>query len=328
MSHLGSTLHLPDLAPAAALLEAGDDYLVTSHINSDGDGIGACLAVAHLLRLRGKRARVVLQDVPDDPLEFLTGWDDIEEAAAPAGPPVPCAVVLDCPNLERIGRVREHLGPDTRILNVDHHQDNTRFGEVNLVSPEVSSTSEFLYHLFCSMGVELDCELAEDLYTGLIYDTGAFRYSLATATSLEVGAALVRAGARLDFIADQLYNRCAFGAVKVIGLAIDSLQIFGDGRIALMQLDHEQVQVGDAEEAVNYGLMVKGVEVSAILKEEEVGRIRVSLRARDAVDVREVAAAFGGGGHARASGCRIPGDLATVWRVVLEKLEEAVKGGG
>ena len=302
----------------------GDDFLITSHINSDGDGIGACLALVHLLRGRGKTARVVLQDVPDDPLEFLRGWDEIQEAESPADARVQYAIVLDCPSLERTGRVQEYLGKGTRILNIDHHMDNAAFGEVNLVSDEMSSTCEFLYHLFCAMEVEFDRELAEDLYTGILYDTGCFRYSLATATSLEVGAALVRHGARLDFIADQLYNRCAFGAIKVIGLAVASLELLGDGKIALMHLSHEQMQVGDAEEAVNYGLMVKGVEVSVILKEEKKGHYRLSLRSRDAVDVRAVAASFGGGGHARAAGCRVDGDRETVQRAVLEKLEEAV----
>lgn len=321
----GHGLHLPDFTPAAGFIEAGDDFLITSHINSDGDGIGACLALAYLLRGRGKKAQVVLHDMPDDPLEFLHGWEEIQQAEDPAGQVVEYAIVVDCPSVERIGRVQGYLGEDTHILNIDHHMDNVGFGQVNLVSEEVSSTCEFLYHLFCSLKVVFDRELAEDLYTGIVYDTGSFRYSLTTATSLEVGADLVRHGARLDFIADQLYNRCAFGAVKVIGLAVDSLELFGDDRIALMHLSNEQMQVGDAEEAVNYGLMVKGVEVSVILKEERPGHYRLSLRSRDAVDVRAVAGSFGGGGHARAAGCRVDGDREFVQRAVLEKLEEAVR---
>lgn len=321
-------MHLPDFADTIGYLDAGDDFLITSHINSDGDGIGACLALVHLLRLRGKTARVVLHDMPDDPLEFLTGWDQIQEAEEGAAEAVEFAIVVDCPSLDRIGRIKEYLGDGTRILNIDHHMDTEAFGEVNLVSDEVSSTCEFLYHLFSAMEVEFDRELAEDLYTGIVYDTGCFRYSLTRATSLEVGAALVRHGARLDYIADQLYNRCDFGAVKVSGLAIDSLELHGGGKIAVMHLSHEQMQVGDAEEAVNYGLMVKGVEASVILKEEKPGHYRLSLRSRDAVDVRAVAADFGGGGHARAAGCRIEGDRASVQGAVLEKLEAAAKGVG
>jgi len=317
--------HALDFDAAIGFLDAGDDFLITSHVNSDGDGIGACLALVHLLGQRDKRARVVLNDMPDDPLDFLGRWEEIHEAVESPGETAPYAIVADCPNLDRIGRVQAYFGDDTRILNIDHHMDNAAFGEVNLVSAEVSSTCELLYHLFGAMQAEFDRELAEDLYTGIIYDTGCFRYSLTKATSLEVGAALVRCGARLDYLADQLYNRCAFGAVKVSGLAIDSLELYGDGKIAVMHLDHEQMQVGDAEEAVNYGLMVKGVEASVILKEERPGYYRLSLRSRDAVDVREVAASFGGGGHARAAGCRIEGDRDAVQKAVLDKLEDAVR---
>jgi len=324
-AHPIANVSLLDPAPAIAFLDAGDDFVITSHINSDGDGIGASLACARVLRHRGKKCRIVLQDIPEEPLEFLEGWYDLQEASEPPECQAPYAIVVDCPSLERIGRVRSYLSEDCHILNVDHHQDNREFGEVNASTDQVCSSCELLFHLFAGMGIPFDRELAELLYAGIIYDTGAFRYSLTTPTSFEVAAELVRLGARLDYVADQLYNRCTLPSVKLIGTAIDSMELYGEGRIAILYLTQADLQSGDPDETVNYGLMVKGVEAVALLREETSDFHRVSLRSRDTVDVRAVAATFGGGGHERAAGCRIEGARGQVQQALLAQLEKAMQ---
>lgn len=324
-AHPITDLKLPDPAPIIAFFDAGDDFIITSHINSDGDGIGASLACARVLRSQGKQCRIVLQDIPEEPLEFLEGWQDLQEASESPDHQAPYAIVLDCPSLDRIGRVQSYLSDDTRILNIDHHRDNAEFGALNVVTEEVCSSCELLFHIFSGMDVPFDRELSELLYTGIIYDTGAFRYSLTTPTSLEVAAELVRLGARLDYLSDQLYNRCTLPSVKLIGKAIDSLELHAQGQIAILYLAQADLQSGDPDETVNYGLMVKGVEAVALLREEKSDYHRVSLRSRDAVDVREVAAVFGGGGHTRAAGCRIEGNREQVQTALLEQLEKAIR---
>ena len=129
-------------------------------------------------------------------------------------------------------------------------------------------------------------------------------------------------GARLDVVADRIYNSSSLGAVKLVGRAIESLELACDGRGALLHLDHKDMERGDPGEAVGYGLKIRGVEVTLLLKEEEPAHYRVSLRSRSEVDVSIVAAAFGGGGHARASGCRLDGRADDVRKALLAEVEK------
>ena len=314
-----------DFDAAADFLRGGDGFLVTSHVNADGDAIGAVLAMEGLLRQLGKASTAVLEERPGDAYAFLPGTAGIVEAGA-AGGGHQRAIVLDCSNLARTGPVAECLADGASVLNIDHHPDNQRFGSANLASEAVSSTCEMLYHLAVHMDLELDRSLSELLAAGLLFDTCCFRYSLTTPTSMEVGADLRRRGARLDRVADGLYSNATLGSVKLLGRAIDSLELHCGDRVALLGLNRRDLALGDPEAIVNYGLMVRGVEAAALLREEEPGRFRVSLRSRgDDVDVSAVARHFGGGGHAQASGCRIEGEAAAVRSRLLAAVEEVLR---
>ena len=294
------------LKATRAFIEEADDFLLTTHVNSDADGIGACMAWAHLLRSLGKRADIGLPEPPAGQCSFLAGWDGVRHFADLDLARYRCAIVADCPSLDRIGPVRPCLSPDIRLLNIDHHQDNECFGAVNIVE-EVSSTCELLYHLASGLGYEIDAVAANQLYAGILFDTGGFRFSLTTATTFEVAADLVRRGARLDAIAEDVFGNKSFGSVKQRGQAIESLVLRLGGRVAVLHLDREAMSAGEPDEVVNYGLMIKGVEVAVLLKERAPGCYRISLRSRDEVDVSQVASTFGGGGHARAAGLELTG---------------------
>ncbi len=313
-------MKIPGIEEVAALLREGDDFLITSHVNTDGDSIASCLALLALLKAQGKRGTVVLQDPPPANFDFLQGVDEIVIAGETPARSARFAAVLDCPDLERSGTAREHLADGARVVNVDHHKGNTNFGTANLVTDEVSSTSELLYHLIGHAGLDVDRDLAELLYTGILYDTGGFRYSLTTATTLDVAADLVRHGARLDVIADRVFNSSSLEQVKMMGKAVESLELVEDGRIAVMRLGEREMSTANADEAVNYGLMIRGVEVTLLLKEDTHERYRVSLRSRARVDVDKVAAAFGGGGHSRASGCRMEGVREQVTQALVREV--------
>ena len=294
------------LTATHAFVEEADDFLLTTHVNSDADGIGACMAWAHLLRGLGKRADIGLPEPPAGQCSFLAGWDGVRHFADLDLTRYRCAIVSDCPSLDRIGPVRPGLNADIRTLNIDHHRDNECFGAVNIVE-EVSSTCELLYHLAIGLGYEIDAVAANQLYAGILFDTGGFRFSLTTATTFEVAADLVRRGARLDAIAQDVFGNKSFGSVKQRGHAIDSLVLHLGGRVAVLHLDHEAMSAGEPDEVVNYGLMIQGVEVAVLLKERAPGCYRISLRSRDKVDVSQVASTFGGGGHTRAAGLELTG---------------------
>jgi phosphoesterase RecJ-like protein len=315
-------MNIPGVEDVAALLREGDDFLITSHINTDGDSVASCLALLAMLRAQGKRGTVVLQDPPPANFDFLQGVGEIVMAGDIPARSAQFAAVLDCPDLERTGTASNHFASDVRLVNVDHHKGNTNFGTANLVADQVSSTSELLYHLIEHARLDVDQDVAELLYTGILYDTGGFRYSLTTATTLDVAADLVRHGARLDVIADRVFNSSSLEQVKMMGKAVESLELVEDGRIALLYLGEREMSTANADEAVNYGLMIRGVEVTLLLKEDSHEHYRVSLRARARVDVNKVASAFGGGGHNRASGCRMEGVRE---HVVQDLVREVVK---
>ncbi|MXW79132.1 MAG: bifunctional oligoribonuclease/PAP phosphatase NrnA [Gemmatimonadetes bacterium] len=294
------------LRTTRAFIEEADDFLLTTHVNSDADGLGACMAWVHLLRSLGKRADIGLPEPPAGQCSFLAGWDGVRHFADLDLSRYRYAIVADCPSLDRIGPVRPGLSPDIRLLNIDHHQDNECFGAVNIVE-EVSSTCELLYHLAGGLGYEVDAVAAAQLYAGILFDTGGFRFSLTSATTFEVAADLVRRGARLDAIAQDVFGNKSLGSVKQRGQAIESLVLRLGGRVAVLHLDLAAMSAGEPDEAVNYGLMIQGVEVAVLLKERAPGCYRVSLRSRDKVDVSQVAGTFGGGGHARAAGLELTG---------------------
>ena len=303
---------------ACQFISDGDDFLLTSHINNDGDSIGSCLALQGLLGLLGKGAAIIFPDPPNEHFSFLPGWESIATAQTPPPQAPPRLAVLDCPTLERCGAVGKWATASTAILNIDHHQGNDRFGRANLVSTRASSTCELVYQLAKAFAVEIPPAMAAQLYLGILFDTGGFRFSLTTADTLEIAADLVRQGARLDQLADCLFNNKPLAAVQLIGRGINSLQLYFDQRLALMHLDLADMGRGDADEVVNYGMQIRGVEVSVLLKEFEPKRYRVSLRSRDRVDVNAIAAVFGGGGHTNASGCSLDGDLTAVKNALLD----------
>ncbi|MBT6148741.1 MAG: hypothetical protein HOH74_25115, partial [Gemmatimonadetes bacterium] len=279
---------------------------------------------AGLLRRLGKSPSIILQDVPADTYGFLDDIDCIQQATEPPQRTFDHVVVLDCPSLDRIGTAAQAMAEGARVLNLDHHVDNSRFAEINIATDEVCSTCELVYHVAMHMGLALESDTAAQLYTGIIFDTGGFRYSLTKPTSMEVAADLVRRGARLDYISDRLYNNATLGSVKLVGRAIDSLELHCDDRFAVLHLTNQDMQLGDPEAAVNYGLMVGGVEVTALLKEEEPGKFRISLRSREAVDVSALAHSFGGGGHSRAAGCRMEGTAADVKQRLHQAVDEVL----
>ncbi len=307
------------LTATRAFIEAADDFLLTTHVNSDADGLGACMAWAHLLRGLGKRADIGLPEPPAGQCSFLAGWDGVRHFADLDLSRYRCAIVADCPSLDRIGPVRSSLSPDIRLLNIDHHQGNECFGAVNIVE-DVSSTCELLYHLAIGLGYQIDSVAADQLYAGILFDTGGFRFSLTTATTFEVAAALVRRGARLDAIAQNVFGNKSLGSVKQRGQAIESLVLRLGGRVAVLHLDREAMSAGEPDEVVNYGLMIQGVEVAVLLKERTPGCYRVSLRSRDKIDVSRVASTFGGGGHARASGLELTGVPQDIVKDILAEI--------
>lgn len=228
-----------------------------------------------------------------------------------------------------MGDCRSLVAPDARLLNVDHHRTNTRFGTHHLINPEAAATAEVLYDWIESMGIKWTKPLASCVYTGLLTDTGGFRYSNTTPAVMKRAARLLECGVDAPRIAEQVLETLTIGQLNLLRRALSTLRLSEDGRIAWMWLTLQdfleaEAGEGDLDGIVNYARNVIGVEVGILFRQLKSGAVKVSLRSRRWVDVSEVAGFFGGGGHARAAGCTVAGARDEVERRVLERVAEAL----
>lgn len=295
----------------AERIRAGRNFLITSHRNPDGDALGSGLALQRLIRQLGKEAKVQVRDGFGKPLLNIPGASDVTITdTLPADYPnaYDAVFTMECPEVERTG-YPVLPGP---VVNIDHHLGNTMYGEINYLDLDAPSVGEMVLQINRRhLGLPLDRETATAMYVSLATDTGFFRYHNTTLRTFQAAEELVRAGVVPGDVSLWINESSPRGAIKLLGLCLTTLELTADDRIATITLPKRffadaGAQAEDTEGIVNYGRMIEGVLVSALLKEIDDHSTRVSMRAKPGVDVQQVAAMFGGGGHAAASGCTIP----------------------
>jgi phosphoesterase RecJ-like protein len=302
-----------------------DNFLVTAHVNADGDAIASTLAVGYALKYLDKDYTMIISEKPQEKYNFLEGLSNIKVADDLPSEKYKDAIVLDAPNLSRIGAVQEYLADEVFIINIDHHFDNTSFGNVNICN-DSSSTAEILYRLIKELGIPFDKELAEMIYTGIIYDTGMFRFSSTTELAFTIGAEMKRAGARVDEVAEKVYFTKDYETMKLLSHLLSGLTAFEGGKIGIIAITRDDIKnmcskKPDLDDHINYLMMIEGIEIGIFMIEIDDNYFRVSLRSRHDFDVQKIAAAFSGGGHKKAAGCRINGGMDEV----KEKLVTEIK---
>ncbi|MGD2175978.1 MAG: DHH family phosphoesterase [Candidatus Brocadiaceae bacterium] len=307
-------------------LTDGLPAVVTSHVRLDGDGIGSALAIGHALRRVGVDSRLVLQPPVPSMFDFLPGMDG-RPCTSDGLPDRYNLLVVDCGNFERVGELRERLTGRACMINLDHHDSNTFFGDLNYVDKDASSCGEMVRRLFATVGVPITREIADCLFAAVVSDTGQFAHEDTTAAALEVCAECVNAGARPHVLVRKLFMSPSPAQVRLRQLALGTLQFHCDGSVATMQITEdmfEQTRLGpvDTEGFAEIPISIQGVEASALLKEMPgCGYIKVSMRSRAKVDVCEVAGVFGGGGHKHAAGCEIADTLENALHAVVKELQ-------
>ena len=301
-----------DRNAVVAALRAHERFVVTSHDNPDGDALGSLLATHLALAALGKDSVMVLGGSGALPDEY--GFLELEQRGllreAPADTADRVLVAVDCAQESRI--VEPQLMEATPLtINIDHHHDNTGFGDVNLVVEEASSTGEILADLFRDLGVQLTPAIAEALYTAVVTDTGRFQYSNTTSKALRLGAELVEAGADVTKVFVEVYESTPFPKLKLLARALERATELADGRIVVSELRREDFEAAGAAEPYSEGIIdhlrsVDGAELVALVRElpsEAPVARKGSLRSHpDGVDVSAIARSFGGGGHKRAAG--------------------------
>jgi bifunctional oligoribonuclease and PAP phosphatase NrnA len=300
-----------DLEAIVAALRENDRFLVVTHENPDGDALGSLLATTLALRQLGKDAEMLLLGDAPLPREYHFLQLDGLLRAVPEDAPERVLVAVDCAKADRIGVDQTPFEVAPLVVNIDHHHDNTRFGNANLVVAEASSTSEVLRDVFAMLGVELTPEIAEPLYVALVTDTGRFQYSNTTPKSLRLAAELVEAGADVHAVFQQVYESVEFAKLKLLARALERARVLEGGRIVvsyLLRTDFSDVGAAEpySEGIIDYLRAVEGAELAMLIREpprDSGSTHRASLRASvDELDVSAIARLFGGGGHRQAAG--------------------------
>jgi bifunctional oligoribonuclease and PAP phosphatase NrnA len=300
-----------DLAAVVDALRRHDRFLVTSHENPDGDALGSLLAMHLALRQLGKDSVMYLAGSAPLPGEyrFLALDELLRELPADRGERV--LVAVDCANESRLGPDPEVLHGAPFTLDIDHHHDNTRFGDVNLVDANASSTGELLVDVFEPLGVRVTPEIAEPLYTALVTDTGRFQYANTTPKALRLAADLVEAGADVHKVFQGVYESVQFAKLKLLARALERARVYEGGRLVisfLLRTDFGEVGAAEpySEGIIDYLRAVEGADMAALIREPPRGGTparRVSLRSSlDELDVSAIARQSGGGGHRQAAG--------------------------
>lgn len=321
---------MSDCSEVIKLILSRNKFLVLSHTHPDGDSIGSQLAFASVLRELGKDVLVANQDPIPDKYLFLSGADGVV-TSIPTDYTCDALIVLDTASLKRLGSILDRLPvKDVVVVNIDHHISNDRFGHIVFVRPERSSTSEIVFELIKAMDVPLTPERAEQLYTGIVTDTGSFRHPNTTFDTFFTGASLVKSGADPSRIASALYSANSVSRMRLLGLVLSSIDVVQD--VCCLTLTREMVRLSGAsmdesEDFVDFPLSLKGVSVGLLFREQGDGQIRISFRAKQEMDVDEIARVFGGGGHESAAGCVISGELEDVKKKVVDEVIKRLQEG-
>jgi phosphoesterase RecJ-like protein len=299
-----------DLQAVADAIRSNDRFLLVTHENPDGDALGSLLATKLALDQLGKDNVMYLYGDAALPKEY--GFLDLSGIVRE--PPPDAAervlVAVDCANETRMGPDLTLIEDAPLTLDIDHHHDNSRFGDVNLVVGDASSTGEVLRDVFRELGVELTPQIAEALYTAVVTDTGRFQYNT-TSKTLRLAAELVEAGVDVKRVFQGVYESVEFAKLKLLGRVIDRAQVYEGGRLVVSYLLRSDFTDLNVAEAYSEGLIdslrgVEGAEMAALIREpprREGPPRRVSLRAsNDELDVSAIARKSGGGGHRQAAG--------------------------
>lgn len=317
-------------------LQKSHTILLASHSSPDGDAIGSLLAAGLALKAMGKDARMFNESPIPAVYRFLP-WINAIQQTIDMDIHYDTAVILDCGVIHRVGTAAQHIRKMPMIINVDHHVTNTRFGHLQLIDTRACATAEIVYRLIEEMPVAMDSAMATAIYTGILTDTGSFRFSNTNRAAFAICSQMIEHGANPYEVAQNVFGHYSLGRIKLLNMALDSLELSDNGMLSIMtltqcMLEETHTQTHDIDGFINYARNIEEVKVAALIHElrcdanahkGDRNDYHVSLRSDGAVDVAHIAANYGGGGHASAAGFTVNTTLAELKAQII-KISESI----
>lgn len=308
-------------------IRKANKIVILTHESPDGDAIGSSMAVFLALKSNNKDVDIIIPEMPRT-FEFLPGISEIKKESDIEK--YDLAIALDCADLKRLNGVATYFENAKKTIVIDHHSVNTMFGHYNYVNPVSPACAQILFGMFEYFGIEITKEIGTCLITGIITDTGGFKYSNVTAETFEFAASMLEKGVNISNIYEKVMQTVTLSRFNLTKIAIDRLELLENGRIAFTYITMEDekkvnAEFGDHEGIVEQGRSIEGVMVSVFFRETENG-YKVSLRANSNsnVNVADICIIYGGGGHIKAAGCLMQYPLEIAKERIIEEIRRSI----
>lgn len=308
------------------LISQAGGVAIFPHVSADGDAIGSSLALAQALQNSGKKVIVYIEENIPNVYKFLPGveltafYNEEDEV-------MDVNIALDTGDVGRLASRADTFFKAPCTINIDHHVTNTKFAHLNYVDSSSASTGEIIVGLLKKLKIEINKDIATNLYTAISTDTGGFKYSNTSADTHKIASELLATGIDISELTQRIFDNTTLPKLKLTQKSIEKLELHCDDKLAVTVVSIEDLQeIGandeDCDGIVNIGRSIEGVEVSLFVKEKNKEEVRINLRSKTYVDVSEIAISFGGGGHIRAAGCTVKGTPEEVKTKLIEAIKE------
>ncbi len=317
------------LAPEfVSAVKSASSVLIGTHLNPDGDALGSALAVSHYLDGLGIPNEVLCHPMPPRNLRFLPGVSRIRQT--PKEEKYDLGIVVDLDSPDRLGNTESFFANCEKTIFIDHHVPHDAPGDIRIVDTTAPATAVILARLFNFLGAEVTSDIATCLITGIVTDTGSFRFRNTTPESLSLAAWLLEQGGNINLVSEQVFQSKPISSARLLGYTLERMQLDCNDQLCWSVLTNEDFETNhavdeDTEGFVNELLFIETVQIAAIFREPKRGKIRCSVRSRGDYDVAAVARIFGGGGHRNAAGCTFEGPVEEAVEKLVDELRRCLE---
>jgi phosphoesterase RecJ-like protein len=315
-------------------IKDGQHILIASHAEPDGDSVGSLVALGLALAKLDKKITMYNPSPIPAVYRFLPGAGRIVRQIKNVDT-YDLALVLDCGDLVRIGETSAEVGKIPVLINIDHHVSNTGFGHIQFIDTSACATAEIVYRLINALQIPFDKAIATSIYTGILTDTGSFRFSNTNQAAFAISKAMTDAGVEPHNVAQHVFGTYSLGRIKLLNMALNSIEISDNGKLSLMTVTRSMLNTTgtsteDLDGMINYARRIEDVKIATLIHEiknsagkfANMNRYHVSLRSDSSVDVAKIAGKFGGGGHASAAGFQIESTLVALKTKIIDLAED------